>query len=203
MQLSPLFQPCKQGNNQWQQREGRQEKHVKQLAFPFIQRWAAPQGWGFLLFIIILFLLHIFFVFCQGETLVFYREQLGSRIPDTGVSVCVNQEPDFQQRSVFHRLIFLPYPPSCHTKITQPVCCSKKEHEKEPATGGVKLPNYLEIFSGSALPAGWIFLDTQPKLLCCWPRTCQISPAKQCRLWAGRGWEGSKENSGAVGCGNY
>lgn len=99
-----------------------------------------------------------FFVFCQGETLVFYREQLGSRISDPGASVYVNQEADFQQCSVFHRLNFLPCPPSCHTKITEPVWCSfslhKKNTEKDPVTGGVKLPNYLEIFSGSGLSAG-------------------------------------------------
>lgn len=71
--LPPLFQPCKQRNNQWQQREGRQEKHVKQLAFPFIQCWAAPQGWGFLLFIIILFLLHIF-LFSARAKLLFSTE---------------------------------------------------------------------------------------------------------------------------------
>lgn len=59
--FSPLFQPCKQGANQWQQSEGRQEKHVKKLAIAFIQCWAAAQGWGaFFCFIIILFLLHIF-----------------------------------------------------------------------------------------------------------------------------------------------
>lgn len=67
-----LFQPCKQRNNQWQQREGRQEKHVKQLAFPFIQCWAAPQGWGFLLFIIILFLFHIF-CFLPGRNSCFLQ----------------------------------------------------------------------------------------------------------------------------------
>lgn len=119
--------PALQTRKQPMTTEGRKtRKACKTACIPFHSALSCSSGLGLSSVYYHFISFAYFFVFCQGETLVFYREQFGSRLSDTGVSVCVNQEPDFQQCSVFHRLIFLPYPPSCHTEITQPVWCSKK-----------------------------------------------------------------------------
>lgn len=122
----PLFQPCKQQNNPWQQSEGRKAKHVNQLAVLPSSAQLLLRGGAFFCLLLFYFFCIVFcflpvkyWCFLQREAWkgeIWYRSLTNLCILTTESQVlemlCTEQSE------------FPPYPPRCHTEITEPGWCS-------------------------------------------------------------------------------